>query len=259
MSSATLYESNRAYWTRRAPGYSQVSRRELEGSWQRQAWKSELCETLTRHFGRRKAHTIRVLDIGTGPGFFAALLAEAGFCVTAIDLTAAMLHEARVNLGQLSSRVEFLEMDAEQLVFPDASFDAVVTRNLTWNLPHPERVYTEWLRVLVPGGVMLNYDANWYRYLFDEHARKSWDDDRRRSAELSVCDDNVGEGFDEMERIAHQAPLSRALRPAWDLRVLGGLGVAASCDPDVWKRVWTSDEKICMASTPLFRVTAVKT
>ena len=74
-----------------------------------------------------------------------------------------------------------------------------------------------------------------------------------------MCDDNVGEGFDEMERIAHQAPLSRALRPAWDLRVLGGLGVAASCDPDVWKRVWTSDEKICMASTPLFRVTAVKT
>ena len=199
-----------------------------------------------------------MLDIGTGPGFFAILLAEAGFRVTAVDLTPSMLDEARNNAGALASRVEFAEMDAERLDFADASFDAVVSRNLTWNLPHPERAYREWSRVLAPGGLLLNYDANWYRYLFDDDARAAWNEDRRSSAALGACDDNVGEGFDAMERIARDVPLSRAVRPEWDASVLAPFGMSVSCDFDVWKRVWTRDEKVCMASTPLFRVRAVK-
>ncbi|MBQ9422576.1 MAG: class I SAM-dependent methyltransferase, partial [Pyramidobacter sp.] len=253
-----IFEANRAYWTRRAPGYAQVNRRELGGVRQRQAWSDELCGTVARHFNGRKTQAIRVLDIGTGPGFFAALLAHAGFRVTALDLTAAMLEEARQNLGALGAVVEFCQMDAEHLDFVDGAFDAVVTRHLTWNLPHPEQAYREWTRVLVPGGLLLNYDANWYRYLHDARAREAWNEDRRRSAALSACDDNVGEGFDEMERIALHTPLSRTIRPEWDRNVLHNLGMNVSYDADVWRRVWTRDEKICMASTPLFRIAAVK-
>lgn len=35
-----------------------------------------------------------------------------------------------------------------------------------WNLPHPETAYAEWLRVLAPKGILLNYDAE---YAKDHH------------------------------------------------------------------------------------------
>ena len=37
------------------------------------------------------------------------------------------------------TRICFMEMIAEQLSFEDQSFDVVISRNLTWNLPNPER------------------------------------------------------------------------------------------------------------------------
>ena len=55
-------------------------------------------------------------------------------------------------------------MDAECPAFPDETFDVVVSRNLTWTLPHPERAYRQWLRILKPGGILLNYDAEHARY-----------------------------------------------------------------------------------------------
>ena len=124
------------------------------------------------HFPNRAHEELYVLDIGTGPGFFAILLSEMGFCVTAVDLTPAMLDEARRNAGRLAEKIRFLEMNAEQLDFPDDSFDVIVSRNLTWNLPHPEKAYAEWSRVLRPGGLLLNFDANWYSYLFDSESTR---------------------------------------------------------------------------------------
>ena len=46
----------------------------------------------------------------------------------------------------------------------DNTFDMIVSRNVTWNLEHPDRAYYEWMRVLKPGGVLLNFDANWYHH-----------------------------------------------------------------------------------------------
>ena len=52
-------------------------------------------------------------------------------------------------------------LDAEKPEFPDATFDVVVSRNLTWTLPHAEEAYREWTRVLKKGGVLLNFDADY--------------------------------------------------------------------------------------------------
>ena len=57
--------------------------------------------------------------------------------------------------------------------FEDESFDVIISRNLTWNLPHPEMAYKEWLRVLKKGGKLLNFDANWYGYLYDDKKREA--------------------------------------------------------------------------------------
>ena len=57
--------------------------------------------------------------------------------------------------------VQFQVMDAEKTDFAEDSFDALVTRNLTWTLPHVGEAYREWFRILKPGGVLINFDADY--------------------------------------------------------------------------------------------------
>ena len=252
MSEAILLE-NRAYWTQRAPSYSEVNREELATD-QREIWKHTLTERISTHFPDKAPGEIRVLEVGTGPGFFAILLAEAGYRVTAIDLTPSMLEEARINAGWLCSSIDFLEMNAQTLAFEDEQFDVILSRNVTWNLPDPEQAYAEWARVLKHDGLMMVFDANWYHYLFDNDARDAYEQDRENSQEAGFDDLNVGDNFDRMEQIAREIPLSRAQRPAWDIETLANLGLSAEADTRIWERVWSRQEKINFASTPMFLV-----
>ena len=256
MSTAIILE-NREYWTHRAPSYSEVNQEELATA-QHDRWKRALVERISGRFPGRAPGSIHVLEVGTGPGFFAILLAEAGYRVTAIDLTPSMLAEARRNAGPLAGRIAFMEMNAQELAFDDDCFDVILSRNVTWNLPNPDRAYAEWARVLKPGGLLLNFDANWYRYLFDDDARAAYDRDRANSVEAGLDDLNVGEHFDRMEDIARRVPLSRADRPAWDVRTLSGLGMAVEADRRIWEKVWSRKEKVNLASTPMFMVCGYK-
>ena len=256
MSTSIIHE-NREYWTRRAPGYSEVNREEL-ATRQREIWKNMLIERINGRFPGRAPRDIHVLEVGTGPGFFAILLAEAGYRVTAIDLTPSMLDEARQNAGALCGRIAFMEMNAQALEFDDHRFDVILSRNVTWNLPDPASAYAEWARVLRPGGLLLNFDANWYQYLFDADARAAYDRDRANSAQKGVEDLNVGDDFDQMERIARRVPLSQIRRPEWDVDTLLGLGMRVETDSRIWERVWSRQEKINLASTPMFLVCGYK-
>ena len=252
-----ILSENKSYWTGRAASYSEVNQLEL-ATQQRQKWSDCLHAEIARQFADRAPGSLRVLEVGTGPGFFAILLRELGYAVTAIDLTPAMLAEAKKNAGELAGRIRWMEMNAEALSFADESFDVVVSRNLTWNLPHPDRAYAEWARVLKPGGLLLNFDANWYAYLFDDEAQAAYDRDRVNSAERGVWDQNVGENFDVMEDIARRVPLSNIRRPDWDLALLRALGLRAEADGQIWQRVWSEEEKLIFSSTPLFLVRARK-
>ena len=256
MNDAIILE-NRDYWTKRAPGYSEINREELSTG-QREIWRRTLVERISERFGDRKPGDIHVLEVGTGPGFFAILLAEAGYGVTAIDLTPSMLEEARKNAGALEQQIDFMEMNAQSLTFDDARFDVILSRNVTWNLPDPELAYAEWTRVLKPGGLLLNFDANWYRYLFDGDARAAYERDRANSLDAGLDDLNVGENFDHMEAIAMRVPLSRIQRPKWDIDVLTAMDVTATADVGVWERVWSQQEKVNLASTPMFMVAGIK-
>ena len=84
-----LLDKIEEYWTGRAEGYSQVNQGELATE-QREKWKKNLMS----HLKGKKPEETKVLDIGTGPGFFAIILAEAGYQVTAVDYTEEMLKEA---------------------------------------------------------------------------------------------------------------------------------------------------------------------
>ncbi|HJC67845.1 MAG: class I SAM-dependent methyltransferase [Lachnospiraceae bacterium] len=254
---STYAQENITYWTRRAPSYSDVNQEELGGS-QHSVWSRVIDQRIQSHFGNRSRDQIRLLDVGTGPGFFAIILAELGYQVTAVDYTEAMLNQARKNAGPLASIIDFRRMDAEQLTFPDGAFDVIVSRNLTWNLPSPAKAYSQWTRVLKENGLLLNFDANWYRYLFNAQANALHLEDRKNVRENNAADDTAGTDVDAMEAIARQAPLSARRRPAWDIHVLHGLGMSVFADPEIWKQVWTENERINNASTPMFLVHAVK-
>jgi SAM-dependent methyltransferase len=94
-----------------------------------------------------------VLDVGTGTGVVALTAARAGAKVTALDLTPELLEQAREN-GRISGQdsIVWTEGDAEQLPYPDASFDVVLSQFGHMFAPRPEVVVAEIRRVLKPHG-----------------------------------------------------------------------------------------------------------
>ena len=253
-----LLQEIASYWGTRAEGYSEVNEKELAGS-QREAW----LHVLEEQFPEKKKEEMKILDIGTGPGFFPMILSEAGYTVAAVDYTEEMLEKAKENLGKYTKygleRVTLQRMDAQNLEFADETFDVVISRNLTWNLEKPEQAYQEWMRVLKPGGVLLNFDANWYGYLYDEEKKEAYEADRKKVEEQQLDDHYLCTDIDRMENIARQVPLSAMERPAWDTKVLEFLGVCSiQTDSEIWKRVWSEEERLNYASTPMFLVRAEK-
>lgn len=251
---AELLHSIGQYWTRRAPSYTDVIKKNLADGWD-QVWADELIS----HFPDGGDRPLRVLDIGTGPGFYAIILTRRGYEVTAVDYSEGMLREARRNAGALADKIRFARMDAQKLAFADGSFDAIVTRNLTWNLPDPAGAYREWMRVLRPGGALVNFDANWYAYLFNEDKQQEYQRDRANARLAGVEDHEAYAETDMMEGISRMLPMGRLRRPQWDMDTLNALGFSAvNADTSVGKRLWNPEEKINYASTPGFMVWATK-
>ena len=94
-----------------------------------------------------------VLDVGTGTGVVALTAARAGAQVTALDLTPELLEQARDN-ARIAQRLDitWTEGDAEQLPYPDASFDVVLSQFGHMFAPRPDVAIAEMHRVLKPDG-----------------------------------------------------------------------------------------------------------
>ena len=255
-----INEDNHEYWLKRARSYSEVNKEELVGI-QRQTWRELLDREILTHFklAPEDRGKIRVLDIGAGPGFLSIILSELGYNVTAADFAETMLIEAHNNAGKLAEKITFRRENAMDLSIEDDSFDVVISRNLTWNLPDPESAYSEWLRVLKPGGLMLVFDANWYAYLRDDVKREEYDRDREQVKEQGLDDYNIGENFDVMENIAQDLPLTGMNRPLWDEKILKELGAGdVTCTENIGEEVYSEKEKVNYASTPMFMVKVKK-
>lgn len=243
------------YWNKRADTYSITVNGELESEVVKQ-WNKLFAE----HVDFQADRTLRVLDVGTGPGFFAKLFAHRGCIVDAVDCSPDMLDRARMNTLGLESSIGYHLMDATDMTFEDDTFDVVVTRNLTWTLTDPTKGYREWHRVLKDDGVLLNFDANWYRYLLDEKLN-----DRRLvdQADPTVLSNTEGCATEEQcsacEQIALMMPLTEKSRPEWDAEILFDVGFSdVSCDVDVWQKVWDAGERRYYATSPLFMIAATK-
>jgi SAM-dependent methyltransferase len=101
----------------------------------------------------------RVLDIAGGSGNTALAAARCGASVTSLDYVPELLERAAERARAERLALELVAGDAENLPFPDASFDAVISAVGVMFAPDQERAAAELLRVCRPGGTIAL--ANW--------------------------------------------------------------------------------------------------
>jgi ubiquinone/menaquinone biosynthesis C-methylase UbiE len=228
-----------AYWTERADSFTKLRAKELHSE-KHARWEKEILGHLP------VGEKLKVLDVGCGSGFFSILLAQNGHNVTGIDLTENMIMDAQKLADKEGVSVLFQVMDAEKLAFSNHNFDLVISRNLTWTLPNPEQAYKEWLRVLKPGGLLLNYDA--------EYAGS-------RTERLQVSNahqDLPPELLEQCRKIYNMLAISDVQRPKWDQFVLAKLNKClCQVDLQVGERIYKEKDEFYI-SVPMFGIVVTK-
>lgn len=126
---------------------------QLHGPW--------IIDRITREKLVIEGKTAKVLDVGCGGGFKANYLAQKGFAVTGIDLSAESLAVAKKH--DKTGTVKYIEANAAKLPFEDASFDVVIAMDFLEHVEDPGMIIHEMARVLKPGGVFFfhTFNRNW--------------------------------------------------------------------------------------------------
>jgi phosphatidylethanolamine/phosphatidyl-N-methylethanolamine N-methyltransferase len=115
------------------------------------------------HPGRKEAVRIandrpgqHILEVGVGTGLSLPFFRKDAK-VTGIDVSTEMLEKARRRVArrQLAQVEALVEMDAENLSFPDDSFDSVLALYVASVVPDPARFAAEMRRVCIPGGTIV--------------------------------------------------------------------------------------------------------
>lgn len=240
-----LDERIQLYWTQRAASFRQVRQQELHSD-KPERWWAEISPHLP---ARRKGKPLRVLDVGTGAGFLAILFARQNCEVTAVDSCPQMLREAENLSRNEALRINFQQMDADNLQFANETFDCVVARNVMWTLVAPCAAYREWWRVLRRGGVLLNFDADYGAVDFTDLSHVEG-----RHAHAGIAPALLREGED----IRRALPLSRETRPHWDVTTLEQIGFShCACDREISDRIFVTRDA-AFNPVPMFAVHAVK-
>ncbi len=105
----------------------------------------------------------RILEVGVGTGLSLSLY-PSNVTVVGIDLSEAMLKQARQRVAEekMTHVESLIKMDAQQMSFPDNSFDKVVAMYVASVVPDPAQLVNEIRRVCKPGGdiIFLNHFQN---------------------------------------------------------------------------------------------------
>jgi ubiquinone/menaquinone biosynthesis C-methylase UbiE len=107
----------------------------------------------------------RVVDLGSGPGFFALALGDIvgpSGAVNGVDINARFVADARARAADRAlAHVTFHHVDGAALPFVDASHDRVIAKNVLEYVPDLAATLAEAVRVLAPGGKFHAIDSDW--------------------------------------------------------------------------------------------------
>ena len=105
---------------------------------------------------------MRVLDVGSGPGFFARGVADlvAPGRVDGVDINAEFVRSANARFADCDA-VAFHAIEDHVLPFSDATFDRVICKNVLEYVPDLSATLAEVARVLKPGGRVQIIDSDW--------------------------------------------------------------------------------------------------
>lgn len=253
-----LLKDIKEYWDERSTSFSKYNNTELKD------FKKDAYEEIFQ-LNLADVKDKKGLDIGCGPGFFSIILANLGANMFSIDYSTSMLKQSKENFAKhlrpgISSPLT-QRMDAQKLDFNNEAFDFIVTRNLTWNLQNPDIAYTEWLRVLKPGGTMLIFDAQWYGYLYDKKIKELMEENVQALIKNGFEDLINSYSYykaDVMENIAKDLFFSKVKRPAWDINFFQDLGLRVIVDLNLQDRLFSPIEKILYQYSPLFLIKVSK-
>jgi ubiquinone/menaquinone biosynthesis C-methylase UbiE len=205
-------------WNKSAGSYNKHVRCSMRSKSEKKAWQ----EIFTGVLGKER---LNILDVGTGPGIVAFLLAELGHNVTGVDLSEEMLGNARENTARFNIPVDFKQGDAENLPFVDESVDAVVSRYVLWTLPNPEKAIAEWTRVLKPDGKVVIVDGNWFLDIDSSLKRRIW----RYLAMLLIFITEQRWDGDLDADVKNKLWSTHTKRPDADIEILGNVDFCDVC------------------------------
>lgn len=151
----SVKEKIQSNWNKSAKDYDIQYLHGLKSQREKEAWLSLLRELIPEE-------KQRVLDVGTGTGFLALLLAGQGHVCRGVDLSPGMLKEAKAKAAAMKLDIDFALGDAEKLEEDSGVYDIVINRHILWTMPHPKRAVQEWVRVLKPGGRLIVIDGDWF-------------------------------------------------------------------------------------------------
>lgn len=134
----------------------------MRSLWDIRASLYDVCEASDYRRGPQKATLFsamrgRVLFAAVGTGVDIKYFPP-GLSIAAIDISDRMLRKAEKRARQYRGHLELCLADAQDLKFPDASFDTVVTSCTMCSVPDPNRAFREFHRVLRPGGQLLMFE-----------------------------------------------------------------------------------------------------
>ncbi|PKN92316.1 MAG: class I SAM-dependent methyltransferase [Chloroflexi bacterium HGW-Chloroflexi-6] len=100
----------------------------------------------------------KVLELGCGSGALWSTCPEripAGWSVTLSDFSAGMLDSAWRSLVTLGRGFKFEQIDAQQIPYPDETFDIVIANFMLYHIPDRPKALAEIRRVIKKGGVLV--------------------------------------------------------------------------------------------------------